>query len=181
MTAAIHTTKDGTASNQTARKSGAAGPCVRAISLALGGLLVGLGVLRATNVFWLIPQDAPQLWVRSGCGWAERAVDAALHAELDRPVFLIPLDQTSEKARSACRRTLAVLDYEGYRWLRYFPERWLCQRFADDAAAHVKEPIGGLRFYAGGEFICDGLCDGAFDRIGRPELQEFTTFIKVGS
>lgn len=167
-----------------ARKSGAVGRILRAVGfggiLALMGLLAGLGVLRATNVFWLIPHDAPQIWVRSGCGYAEAAVRAAQHYEPDRPVYIIPVDQRSEMARNACRTTLVVLNHEGYRWLRYFPEQWLCQRFADHATAHVGEPIG-LRFYANGEVICNGLCEGAFDRIGRPELQQFLTLTDSSS
>lgn len=169
---------------RTAKKSGAFGRFLRAIGpagiVALGGLLVGLGVLRATNVLLLIPGDSPQLWVRSGCSYAEIATRAALRATLERPVFLVPIDQKSDMAQDACRRTLAVLDHEGYRWLKYFPEPWLCQRLADEAAARIDEPMG-LRFYADGAFICKGICDDVFERIGRPELQQFITLPKRGS
>jgi hypothetical protein len=169
---------------RTAEKIGAFRRFVRAIGaagvVALGGLLVGLGVLRATNVLLLIPGDSPQLWVRSGCVYADIAIRAALHATPDRPVFLVPIDQKSDLARDACRGTLAVLDHEGYRWLRYFPEHWLCQRLADEAAARIEEPMS-LQFYADGAPICRGICDDVFERIGRPELQQFITLPKRGS
>jgi len=147
-------------------------------AVALVGLLLGLGILRATNVFGLIPRDGPQIWVRSGCKMAEAAVRAALHSSPDEPVFLIPLDQSSEMTQNACRSTLATLDHQGYRWLRYFPEQWLCQRFADGANEHLGEPIPVPAFYTGGQLICEGLCDGAFERIGRPRLQQFVTVFR---
>lgn len=150
---------------------------VLGVLVAMGGALVGLGILRATDVFSLIPDDGPQIWVKSGCTAANAAVRAALHATPEKPVYLIPLDQGGMVMQSACRSTLATLDYEGYRWLRFFPERWLCQRFADNANQHMGEPIPVPRFYADGQFICDGLCEGVFQRLGRPELQQFLTFI----
>lgn len=140
-----------------------------------GGLLVGLGVLRMTSVIRLIPADGPQIWVESGCGAAEAAMRAALHATPEKPVFLIPRDQRKEITQEACRATLAALDHRGYWWLRHFPERWLCQRFADDANEYHDERITVPRFYAGGQVICDGICDGAFARIGHPELQQYVT------
>jgi hypothetical protein len=187
MSAASHESiEDGGLKTRTSARSGAVARIARALGLgalvALGGMVVGLGVLRATNVFALIPRDGPQIWASSGCMFAEAAVRAALHATPEKPVFLIPLDQRSEVTQSACRSTLAALDHEGYRWLRYLPERWLCQRFADEATAHLdlSAQFSVPRFYAGGEHICDGLCEGAFERIGRPELHQFVTVIQRG-
>lgn len=146
--------------------------------VALGGLLLSLGILRATNVFRMIPSDGAQIWVRSGCAAAEAAVRAALRATQDKPVFLVPLDQDSELMRKSCRSTLVVLGQEGYWWLQYFPERWLCHRLAIDAGHHFDSPIPVPRFYTGGRIICDGLCEGAFEHLGRPELQQFVFFVK---
>jgi hypothetical protein len=158
-----------------ARLARALGP---GVLVASAGLLVGLGVLRATNVLRLIPQDGPQIWVRSGCGAAEAAVRAALHATPEQPVFMVPLDQNSEMAQSACRSTLAALDHEGHWWLQYFPERWLCQRFAEEASEHHEDPIPVPTFYADGRLVCDGLCDEAFEGLGLPELQQYVTFVR---
>jgi hypothetical protein len=144
--------------------------------VASAGLLAGLGVLRATSVFRLVPQDDPQIWVKSGCGSAEAAVRAALHATPEEPVFLVPLDQHSASMQNACRSTLATLDHEGYWWLEYFPEPWLCQRFADEASEHHGEPIPVPRFYADGRIVSDGIGDDVFARLGRPELQQHVTF-----
>lgn len=177
------TIKDRDLDTRKAAKSGAVVRLGRAlglgVSVALGGLLLGLGVLRATNVFQLIPHDEPLIWVKSGCGAAEAVVRAALHATPEKPVFLIPIDQRSETTQNACQSTLAALDHKGYRWLRYFPERWLCQRFADDANEHLGgEPVTVPRFYAGGQLLCDGICEGAFERLGHPELQQFVTYFR---
>lgn len=145
--------------------------------LAMLGLIAGFGLLKATSVFDLIPRDEPAIWVGSGCGYADATTRAALHADPDRPVYLIPLDQRSETAKSACRATLAALERAGYQQLSWFPESWLCQRLADAAASalgdeHVSLPL----FFIGGQRICDGACDGqAFERIGRAELQQFMT------
>lgn len=142
------------------------------------GVLLGLAILRGTSVFSLLPYGEPKIWISSGCGAAEAAVRAAQHAEPERPVFLIPLDQVSEVTRDACHETLAALDAEGYWWLRHFSEPWLCQRFAADAAEYFDDPILVPRFYVGEQKICDGLCEGAFERLGRPELQQYVTFVK---
>ena len=176
--------KDRDLDTRKAAKSGAVVRLARALGLgvlvALGGLLCGLGVLRATNVFQLVPHDEPQIWVKSGCGAAEAVVRAAQHATPEEPVFLIPLDQSSETTKNACQSTLAALDHKGGKWLRYFPERWLCQRFADEASARLgDEPVTIPRFYAGGQLICDGICEGAFERLGHPELQQFVTYFSL--
>jgi hypothetical protein len=149
--------------------------------VAASGLLLGLGVLQATSVFALVPSDGPQIWVKSGCGFAEAAVRAALHAEPENPVFLVPLDQDSETTRTACRSTLAALDHEGYWWLAHLPEPWLCQRFADEASEHHGETIPVPRFYAEGRFVSDGISEDAFARLGHPELQKHVTYFGSGS
>lgn len=158
-----------------ARLARALGP---GLLVASAGLLAGVGVLKATDVLALIPDDGPQVWVRSGCGAAEAAARAAQHATPEAPVFMVPLDQDSEMAQGACRSTLAALDHEGHWWLQYFPEPWLCQRFAEEASEHHGEPIPVPLFYADGQLVCDGLCDEAFAGLGRPELQQYVTFIK---
>lgn len=142
---------------------------------ALLGLLGGLGILKATSVFDLIPTDEPSIWVGSGCGYVEATIRAALHAEPDRPVYLVPVDQRSETARSACRATLASLEHDGYQWLSWFPESWMCQRLADTAATTLGDERVTLPiYYVGGQRICDGACAGqAFERIGRAELRQF--------
>lgn len=143
--------------------------------LAVLGMAVGLGILRATSVFDLIPSDAPVIWVGSGCGYVDATIRAALRAEPDRPVYFVPLDQRSEMTREACRATLAALDRSGYQRLSWLPDSWLCQRLADTAASklseqHVPLPV----FFIGERRICDGACGGQdFERIGRPELQQF--------
>ena len=156
-------------------KRGVAARLVRTLGLgalvAACGLLASQGVLMATNVFGLVPSDGPQIWVKSGCGFAEAAVRAALHATPEKPVFLVPLDQDSETTRNACRSTLAALDHEGYWWLEHLPEPWLCQRFADEASEHHGESIPVPRFYADGRFVSDGISEDAFERLGHPELQ----------
>lgn len=149
--------------------------------VAVGGLFVGLLIVRATDVFRQIPQDGPLIWVRSGCGAAEAAVRAASHAPTDKPIFLIPLDQNSEAMQNACHLTLSALDQEGSWWLQYFPESWLCQRFAEEATKQLDAPIPVPRFYLGGEQLCDGLCQGAFERLGHPGLDRFATLITPGS
>lgn len=146
--------------------------------VASAGLLVGVGVLAATDVMWLIPRDGPQIWVKSGCTFAEAAARAAQHATPEQPVFLVPLDQSSEMTQGACRSTLAALDHEGHWWLGLFPEPWLCQRFADAASEHHGEPIPVPRFYAEGRLVSDGLHDDAFLRLGRPELQRHVTIFR---
>jgi len=179
------TTEDHDSSTRTARRRGVVARLARALGpgvlVASAGLLVGLGVLRATSVFQLVPEDGPQIWVRSGCGAAEAAVRAALHATPEEPVYLIPLDQNSETAQSACRSTLAALDHDGHWWLQPFPERWLCQRFAEEASEHHNDPIPVPLFYADGQLVCDGLCDEAFEGLGHPELQRFVTFTRPSS
>lgn len=146
-----------------------------------GGLLAGLFIVRATSVLRQIPQDGPLIWVRSGCGAAEAAVRAASHAPPDHPIFLIPLDQKSEAMKQACDSTLSALEREGSWWLRIFPESWLCQRFAEEATAQLDVPIPVPRFHLGGKHICDGLCQGAFERLGYPGLDRFATLITPGS
>jgi hypothetical protein len=183
-TSFIRTTDDRDAFAQMNTKPSRLRRIVRALKLpiliVLGGILLGFSILWTTNMFRLIPPDGPMIWVKSGCGAAEAAVRAAQHAEPGRPVFLIPLDQNSETTKAACHETLTELSHDGRWWLQYFPESWLCQRFAEHATEHLGAPIPVPRFSVGAQKICDGLCESAFERIGRPELQQFVTFIKPG-
>lgn len=143
---------------------------------------MGLLTLRMTDVYRLLPDEAPQVWVRSGCTAADAAVRAALRSSPERPIYLVPLDQTSDIAKSACHSTLTALHSDGYVWLQLLPEPWLCQRLADTASEYgsTRAPAVPM-FYLDGEIICEGLCEGAFESIGRPEVQQYVTLFKPQS
>lgn len=51
----------------------------------------------------------------------------------------------------------------------------MCNRLATVAKEQLEERRAPARvpaFYVGEDMVCEGLCDGAFERIGRGELQD---------
>src|SRR5690606_19325017 len=139
----------------------------------LGSLCSAL-VLSLTNIWLLLPDHEPRIWLRSGCEFSETAADAAFHAGFDDPIFFVPLDQSAPTTQRACRKNIEVLSRKGFVWLQIFPSEWMCNRLAVEAKQQMEEqraPVRVPAFYLGESMICEGLCDDAFVKIARPNLQ----------
>jgi hypothetical protein len=106
---------------------------VRAQLLAvLGGSALALMVWMILHVSVHPPAAWLQVFVRSGCGPSDQAIEDASDAPVDFDLALMPLDAAA--AEMACAITLPRLA-SARPWLVLFPEGWQCEVLKSHAQA----------------------------------------------
>lgn len=107
------------------------------ILAALAGSCLALLTWTGLRASLQPPESWLWIYVRSGCGPSEQAIEDARAAPSDASIAVIPLD--SDSADLACPVTLARL-VRLRPWLAFFPERWAC----DGLRAHAVSQYTGL-------------------------------------